>query len=115
MVLWDMWERLVWRKYMSFTFKRYIWLTEKYTTFIPLQGFLVIFVSFYNKLSPIDLVIYGVPHTIIYMIIGTIGYQIIVWQFAYFYLVVYYLNTKLNSMNDELKSVIHSKKNKFNF
>jgi len=83
------------------TFKRYIWLTEKYIIFIPIQGFMVVFIGFYNKLSTIHLFIYGLPHTIIYDIIDCIGYQMIIWQFVYFYLIVYYLNSKLILINNE--------------
>jgi len=104
---------------LNLMFKRVIIFGNQYNRFIPIQVFLVVFISFYSNLSTIDLFIYGLPNTIIFIFTGIYTCQILLWQFIYFYLIVYYLNAKLNIVNNEMKrlsnlTTLHLNKNYYN-
>jgi hypothetical protein len=72
---------------------------------IPLLCFLLSFLSFCLKCSVKELILYALPHCLIYAFTAYSVYSIIFWQIIYFYLICEYLKCKLKTVNNSLRKL----------
>jgi hypothetical protein len=76
---------------------------------MPLVAFNLSFWLFAFNYQIKDLILYGIPHTLLFILCSYFNYSSISWQLVYFHLNCYYLKTKIRSINEELKSRINKK------
>ncbi len=76
---------------------------------MPLAGFNLSFWLFAFNYQIKDLILYGIPYTLLFILCSYFNYSSIGWQLVYFHLNCYYLKTKIRSINEELKSKINKK------
>jgi len=77
---------------------------EWYSNFVmPLLSFIVYIVSFGQNISFEKFIILGIPHSFLLCITTIYIYRFILWQLIYFYIICYYLKSKLRVINERLK------------
>lgn len=93
---------------LSFRFNNSIvnWLT--------LSAFFIVFFGFATKAPITGLVIVGLPHTILWALWINHLIGIMVWQTAYYYVITYFLNLKLKSVNQRLAKKLMDTNDKSN-
>jgi len=83
----------------------------------PVISFSLISYVYFLKCSIIELILIGVPHIIIWSLIGYYAGFLVIWQFAYFYIICYYLKSKINNVNKQIENQVENffRRNSFYF
>ena len=76
---------------------------------LPLTAFLMIVSIFYLNRSIVEFIFIGIPHSILLAFAGYITCNIIFWQVMYFYIICYYLRSKIIVINTKLEANINNK------
>jgi hypothetical protein len=72
---------------------------------MPFLCFILSFLSFYLKCSLKELILYALPHCLIFAFFAYSVYSIIFWQIIYYYLLCQYLKCKLKTANNSLRKL----------
>ena len=75
---------------------------------MPVIVIAVFSLSFLTKVSPIEFWLIVIPHSLVYGISGYYIFAIIIWQFAYYYIITKYLTLKASSINSNLRAVLNT-------
>jgi len=79
-------------------------LCELYSSIaMPLLGFTICIVLYALNVSLEKFIILGIPHSFLVCMSSIYLYRFILWQFIYFYIICYYLKSKLKVINEKLK------------
>jgi hypothetical protein len=72
---------------------------------MPFLSFLLPFLSFCLKCSLKELILYALPHSILFGFSAYSVHSIIFWQIIYYYLICQYLKCKLKTINNSLRKL----------
>jgi len=73
---------------------------------IPVISFTVNFLPFLINCSVLDIILFGIPHSLIFSCCCHFIFNINIWNVVYFYLVCHYVKIKLREVNDKLSNKI---------
>ena len=71
-------------------------------TLVPLSCFVFSLSGYLRNYSLFDLIIFGIPNSVFYFILGFIYVEIHLYQLSYFYIICIFLKFKLQSINAKL-------------
>lgn len=74
-------------------------------------GFSIVLInlfSFYSNSTLVQIVVYVVPNSLGWFVVVNIVYSVILWQLIYFYLITFYLKSKLKAVNQTLRGFTKS-------
>jgi uncharacterized membrane protein YuzA (DUF378 family) len=75
---------------------------------IPLSCFMASFIPLALHSTLIELLFFTIPWSILFSMGTTFANSILIWQLTYFYLLCYYLNIKLRSINKQILLTLNS-------
>jgi len=70
---------------------------------MPLLGFLICSGLYAQNVSLLKFIILGIPNSFLLSIFSIYFYRFTLWQFIYFYIICYYLKSKLKVINERLR------------
>ena len=97
-------------KLISLSRKLFIIVKYQCMFIVPMLAAFFVISPYLLSTSPIEIVLYGIPATIIYFHIELYFWTFFGYQYLYFYLVCKYLEMKLKNSNDKLIQIIKSQK-----
>jgi hypothetical protein len=77
--------------------------------------FSIIFPIYCFNCSIVEVIVIGIPHSILWAFAGYTTFNIIFWQVMYFYIICYYLRSKIRVINTKLEAKIKNKSRKYCF
>jgi hypothetical protein len=77
---------------------------------VPLMGFLLSLLPFIINCSLLDIILFGIPHSILYTIAVHYTTSIMIWSVVYFYLICRYIKIKIKEQNDFIAKAIIERK-----
>jgi len=77
---------------------------------LPFFSFTLIISIYSVNCSLLEIIIIGIPHSILWALVANITIGIIFWQVMYFYIICYYVRSKIKVINSKLETKV---KNKF--
>ena len=97
-------------KLISLSRKLFIIVKYQCKFIVPMLAAFFVISPYLLSTSPIEIVLYGIPATIIYFHIELYFWTFFGYQYLYFYLVCKYLDMKLKNSNEKLIQIIKSQK-----
>jgi len=75
----------------------------------PVMAFTVTILPFLINCSILDIILFGIPHSLLFTCCCYFIFNINLWNVTYFYLVCHYIKIKLREVNQSLKNKIKNK------